>query len=211
MKDLEQELRGAGGADVGAAVARATAGLRARAEEAGLVDIAYASIDSPLGTLLAMATRRGLVRLAYPANDFDTVLEDMAARVSPRIMEAPARLDGARRELDEYFHGRRTRFDLPLDWSLIHGFGVAVLKQTSRIPYGSVATYREVAIRAGSPLAARAAGNALGANPIPIVIPCHRVLHSGGGLGGYTGGLDKKELLLRLEGVLPAATAGAPS
>jgi methylated-DNA-[protein]-cysteine S-methyltransferase len=155
-----------------------------------------------------MATRRGLLRLAYPANDFDTVLEDMAARVSPRIMEAPARLDGARRELDEYFEGRRRRFDLPLDWQLIHGFGVAVLRQTSRIPYGQVSTYRDVATRAGSPLAARAAGNALGANPIPIIIPCHRVLHSGGGLGGYTGGLDKKELLLKLEGSMPGGQEG---
>lgn len=208
MNDLEQELRAGAAANVGDPVARATQRLLARADDDKLIDIAYASIDSPLGKLLAMATRRGLVRLTYPVDGFDTVLEDMAVRISPRIMEAPSRLDGARRELDEYFEGKRRHFDLPLDWQLIHGFGVAVLRQTSRIPYGTVSTYRDVATRAGSPRAARAAGNALGANPIPIIIPCHRVLHSGGGLGGYTGGLDKKELLLQLEGALPGGPAG---
>jgi methylated-DNA-[protein]-cysteine S-methyltransferase len=117
------------------------------------------------------------------------------------VLESPARLDSIRRQLDEYFEGRRTDFDLPLDWRLSHGFGRRVLMQTARIPFGGVSTYKSVAAAAGSPRGARAAGNALGANPIPIVVPCHRVLHSGGGLGGYGGGPDRKEFLLKLEGV----------
>ena len=148
------------------------------------------------------ATERGLVRVAYPDNSFDAVLENLAAKISPRVLEAPARLDGARRELDEYFDGRRREFDLPLDWALARGFGLRVLEATARIGFGSVSTYREVAESAGSPRAVRAAGNALGANPMPVVVPCHRVLRSGGGLGGYTGGLEKKEFLLQLEGVV---------
>jgi methylated-DNA-[protein]-cysteine S-methyltransferase len=119
------------------------------------------------------------------------------------VLKAPARLDEARRELDEYFEGERHEFDLPIDWSLTReGFGRRVLQATARIPFGEVSTYRGVATEAGSPRAVRAAGNALGANPLPVVVPCHRVLRTGGGLGGYTGGLDKKEHLLRLEGVL---------
>ena len=178
--------------------------LAERAGEEGLLDIAYAHVDSPLGSLVVAATERGLVRLAYPGRPLDAVLGELAARVSPRVLEAPARLDAVRRELDEYFEGRRRRFDLPLDWALTRGqFGRRVLEATAKIGFGDVSTYAEVADRAGSPRGMRAAGNALGANPIPVVVPCHRVLRSGGALGGYTGGLDKKEFLLRLEGSLP--------
>ena len=179
----------------------ALAAFRRRAAEEGLLDVAYAELDSPLGPLTAYVTRRGLVRLAYDRPDVD--LPEVAARVSPRIIEAPERTDEVRRELDEYFAGRRQAFDVPLDWSLVRGFAGNVLLATSRIPFGSVSNYRDIAGEAGSPRAYRAAGNALGSNPVPIVVPCHRVLHAGGGLGGYTGGLDRKRFLLRLEGVLP--------
>jgi methylated-DNA-[protein]-cysteine S-methyltransferase len=129
------------------------------------------------------------------------VLDRLAARVSPRIVEG--RLDRERRELEEYFESKRSGFDIPVDLTLAVGFGRKVLRATARIPYGKVSTYREIAGRAGSPRGSRAAGNALGANPIPIVVPCHRVVATGGGLGGYTGGIDRKEFLLRLEGHLP--------
>jgi methylated-DNA-[protein]-cysteine S-methyltransferase len=176
------------------------AALAERAAAEGLLDVAYASVDSPLGPLLVAATPRGLVRLAYTPGD--EVLEDLARRVSPRVLEAPERLDDARRELDEYFDGRRAEFDLPIDWSLTRGFAGKVLRQTARIGFGQTSTYAEVASRAGSPRAVRAAGNALGANPVPVVVPCHRVLRTGGALGGYTGGTERKQFLLRLEGVL---------
>ena len=179
--------------------ARAMAAFRDRAEEAGLVDVAYATIDSPLGELLVAGTHRGLVRISFPSEEHDLVVEELAAMVSPRVLEAPARLDDVRRELDEYFGGSRERFDVALDMQLTRGFTRKVLRATSRIPFGSVSTYRDVARRAGNDRAYRAAGNALGANPIPIVVPCHRVLHADGGLGGYGGGLDVKRFLLRLE------------
>jgi methylated-DNA-[protein]-cysteine S-methyltransferase len=169
----------------------------------GLLDVAYASVDSPLGTLVVASTPRGLVRLAYTGSrGEDEVIEDLADKLSPRVLEAPQRLDEVRRELDEYFEGRRDGFDLPIDWSLTRGFTSKVLRQTARIGFGKTSTYAEVASRAGSPRAVRAAGNALGANPIPVVVPCHRVLRSGGALGGYTGGVERKEFLLRLEGAL---------
>ena len=184
--------------DVAGAVRRAAD----RAVADGLADIAYARVDSPLGPLVAAATPRGLVNLSY--EDFrgglDEVLDRLSVRLSPRILEAPARLDEVRRELDEYFEGRRQAFDLPVDWSLTTGFTRRVLQATAAIPFGQVSTYREVAAVAGNPRATRAAGNALGSNPIPIVVPCHRVLRTGGGLGGYTGGLEKKERLLAIEG-----------
>ena len=196
---IEDALRAAPAPETGAAVRRATE--RAAAE--GLVDVSYAQVDSPLGRLVAASTGHGLARLAY--EDFngglDAVLDHLAQRLSPRIVEAPARLDDVRRELDEFFDGRREGFDVPIDWALTTGFTRRVLQATAAIPFGAVSTYREVAEHAGSPKATRAAGNALSANPIPIVVPCHRVLRTGGGLGGYTGGLEKKEALLRLEGV----------
>jgi len=182
-----------------AALAARTA---ARAAEDGLAEVAYARIDGPAGRLVAAATPRGLVRIAYELENggLDEVLDRLAKRLSPRIVEAPGRLDGVRRELDEYFAGRRRDFDLTLDWGLVgSGFARRVLQAAIAIPYGSTSTYREVAGAAGSPNGYRAAGNALGANPIPIVVPCHRVLASTGGLGGYTGGLHRKRLLLGIE------------
>ena len=177
------------------------ADLPDRAAAAGLLDVAYATHDSPAGRLLLASTPRGLVRLAYidAAGDEDAVLEQLAARVSPRILASTRNLDEPRRELDEYFSGARRDFELPLDWQLTRGFGRRVLEVTARIPFGSVSTYKTVAAEAGSPRGSRAAGNALGANPIPIIVPCHRVLHTTGGLGGYTGGLDRKRLLLGIE------------
>jgi methylated-DNA-[protein]-cysteine S-methyltransferase len=177
-----------------------TVDLSERAAAEGLLDVAYATVDSPLGPLLVAATPRGLVRLNYGTGE--EVLDDLAGRLSPRILEAPARLDEVRRELDEYFDGRRSEFALPIDWSLTRGFTGKVLKATAGIGFGKTSTYAEVAGQAGSPRAVRAAGNALGANPIPVVVPCHRVLRTGGALGGYTGGTERKEFLLRLEGVL---------
>ena len=174
-----------------------------RAAAEGLLDVAYASVDSPLGPLVVAATPRGLVRVSY--SEFrgeDEVLEELARRVSPRVLEAPARLDPVRRELDDYFEGRREDFDLPIDWSYLAGFTREVLRATAKIPFGGVSTYAGVAEAAGSPRAVRAAGNALGSNPMPVVVPCHRVLRTGGSLGGYTGGLERKEFLLRLEGAL---------
>lgn len=163
-----------------------------------LVDVAYAQVDSPLGPLVAAATKKGLACLHY-GND-DHALQELADKVSPRLLHAPEQLDGVRRELDEYFEGRRTRFDFRIDWVLMGPFQQKVLKATYRIPFGKVATYRDVATKAGAPKGSRAAGNALGANPIPIVVPCHRVVRTGGSLGGYTGGLHRKEFLLELEG-----------
>jgi methylated-DNA-[protein]-cysteine S-methyltransferase len=169
------------------------------AASAGLIDVAYATLDSPVGTLLLAATPRGLVRLAYLNGDEANVLEQLADKVSPRILAAPRRLDDPRRELDQYFAGRRREFEVPLDWGLSHGFTRRVLQATANVPYGATATYKQVATDAGNALAFRAAGNALGANPIPIIVPCHRILHSGGGLGGYTGGLERKRVLLAVE------------
>ncbi len=174
----------------------------AAAAAAGLLDVAYATLDSPVGTLLLASTDRGLVRLAYlggEGEDEEAVLERLACAISPRVLASARRLDDPRRELDQYFAGARHEFELPLDWRLTHGFGRRVLQATARIPYGAVASYKEIATEAGSPRGFRAAGNALGSNPIPIVVPCHRVLHSGGGLGGYTGGLDRKRTLLAVE------------
>lgn len=192
-------------ADVASAVARALD--RARAEE--LVDVVYAQVDSPLGRLVAAKTDAGLVRLAY--EDFngglDAVLEHLAVRVSPRIVEAPRELDPLRRQLDEYFAGAREGFDVPIDWQLSSGFTQRILQAIAAIPFGATSNYRDVAARAGNPKATRAAGNACGANPIPIVVPCHRVLRTGGGLGGYTGGVERKEQLLRVEGVLSGPSA----
>ena len=173
-----------------------------RAEGEGLLDVAYAETDSPFGRVLLAATPRGLVKLALPNQDREQVLEDLAGKVSPRILEQPARLDEVRRELDLYFEGKLHEFDLPLDWQLSEGFRRRVLRSIARIPYGQTATYTDMAKRAGSERAVRAAGSACGANPIPIVVPCHRVLRVGGALGGYGGGVEMKEGLLKLEGVL---------
>jgi methylated-DNA-[protein]-cysteine S-methyltransferase len=184
-------------ADAAAAAARFAAHAPA--------DVVYAVLDSPVGALVAATTDRGLACLSYEDHHggVDAVLDSLAARLSPRIVEAPARLDIVRRELDEYFERRRTAFDLPIDWSLVTPFARRVLTATAAIPFGEVSTYAKIAERAGNPKAARATGSALGSNPMPIVLPCHRVLHSGGkDIGRYTGGVHRKEALLRLEGVL---------
>jgi methylated-DNA-[protein]-cysteine S-methyltransferase len=197
VDDLERELREH---ELPSGPPEATlASVTQRAEQEDLVDVAYTTFDSPLGELLLAATRTGLARVAYPLNDFDAVLGDLAARLSPRVIESPARLDDARRELDEYFEGKRHEFGLPLDLSTTSGFSRRVLEATAKIGFGEQASYRDVARAAGSEGAVRAAGSALGRNPVPVVVPCHRVLRTGGGLGGYTGGLDKKRFLLDLE------------
>lgn len=174
--------------------------LAARAAEQGLLDVAYARTDSPFGTLLLATTRRGLVRVGLPNQDADELLVDLSERVSPRVLEAPAQLDEARRELERYFAGDLRRFELPLDWRLSEGFRLRVLRAIARIPYGQTRTYTEMAKGAGNERAVRAAGTACGRNPLPLVVPCHRVLRSGGALGGYGGGLPMKEALLALEG-----------
>jgi methylated-DNA-[protein]-cysteine S-methyltransferase len=202
MNDLERRLASAPAAAPD--VEDLTAGLCRRAEVAGLIDVAYATADSPLGPLTVLVTPAGLVRIRYPDEPLEATLQDAADRISPRVLEAPQRTDDVRRQLDEYFAGRRRSFDLPLDWRLVRGFAVDVLHATARVPFGALTTYGAVAEAAGSPRAYRAAGNALGGNPIPIVVPCHRVVHTGGGLGGYTGGLRRKQFLLALEGSLPA-------
>jgi methylated-DNA-[protein]-cysteine S-methyltransferase len=201
--DIENALRAGVSSD-----AAAERFLRRAADE-GLVDVAYASVDSPLGPLLAAATERGLVTLSYSAfRPDDEVLEKLARQVSPRVLEAPARLDPVRRELDEYFDGRRSEFGVDVDWSLMGDFQRRVLTATAEIPFGGHASYGQVAEQAGNPRAFRAAGTALGRNPIPIVIPCHRVWAAGGKLGGYTGGLERKRALLELEGALEPELGG---
>ncbi|MFZ0388650.1 MAG: methylated-DNA--[protein]-cysteine S-methyltransferase [Solirubrobacteraceae bacterium] len=193
--DLERLLAGAG-----ARLNPKPPDLPAAAAAAGMLDLAYTTTDSPLGPLLLASTDQGLVRVAYlDFADRDEVLQSLADRVSPRMLEAPGRLDEPRRELDDYFDGRRREFDLPLDRRLMSDFMRRVLSATATIPFGSVSTYGAVAREAGSSRGSRAAGNALGSNPMPIVIPCHRVLHADGGIGGYTGGLERKRMLLELE------------
>jgi len=185
----------------GAAEAAARFAASARA------DVHYAVLDGPVGRIVAARTQRGLARLAYEDHNggLDAILDDLATRLSPRILDSPAKLDDLRRELDEYFEGRREGFDLKIDWTLVGPFTKRVLQATKAIPFGETRSYAQVAAAAGSPRGMRAAGNALGSNPIPIVVPCHRVLRSGGLLGGYTGGVHRKEILLRTEGVLPPA------
>lgn len=206
--DLERRLASAARAP-GLDLERLRDALARRAADDGLLDVAYGTADSPLGQLTVMVTPLGLVRISYEHEAIDEQLDELAARISPRILQAPERTDGVRRQLDEYFDRRRDVFDVPIDWRLVRGFAGNVLRATARIPFGGTSTYRGVATEAGSPSAYRAAGNALNTNPIPIVVPCHRVLHSGGGLGGYAGGLDRKRYLLTLEGVLQGPAPGA--
>ena len=171
------------------------------AEREGLADVAYASFDSPIGTGHIAATERGIVAVGLPNRAEDDFLAELATEISPRVLELPSRLDEARRELDQYFDRDRERFELELDWRLVpRGFYGRVLRATAKLPFGATATYGEMAERAGNPRAFRAAGTALGSNPIPIVVPCHRVVRAGGELGEYGGGAPMKEFLLRLEG-----------
>lgn len=178
--------------------------VRERAEREALVDIAYTVVDSPVGRLLLAATSRGLVRIGFDY-EVEGALRELATRLSPRVLDAPRRLRRAHRQLDRYFSRKLTRFDLDIDRALMGRFADRVLERTSSIPYGEFASYSQIAREIGTPLAARAVGNAVGSNPIPVIIPCHRVLRAGGALGGYGGGLDRKRFLLELEGVLPPA------
>jgi methylated-DNA-[protein]-cysteine S-methyltransferase len=180
-----------------------------RAEAKGLIDVAVTTMDSPIGTLLLMSTPRGLVRIAFESENRDDVFGEVAQRLSPRILEAPRRLDPVRRELERYFAGRLRDFDQPLDWSLAGPFARRVLRRTARIPYGSVASYGDVAAEVGTPRGARAVGNAVGSNPIPVVVPCHRVVRTGGAIGGYGGGLPRKRWLLALEAEPATSREGA--
>jgi methylated-DNA-[protein]-cysteine S-methyltransferase len=180
-------------------LAELQARLVAAAERDGLLDIAYRTVDSPVGPLLLAATEQGLLRVAYAREDHDTVLQHLADKVSPRILHAPARLDAAARELDEYFSGTRRTFDVPLDWRLAAGFRAAVLHHLPEIAYGQTASYATVAALAGSPKAVRAVGTACAKNPLPVVVPCHRVVRSDGAMGSYLGGPEAKRLLLDLE------------
>lgn len=198
MSSIEARLQ-ATNSNYGQRSAAAAQQLAEAAERQNLLDVAWARLDSPLGMLLAAATPAGLCALWYEESRAEQFLDTLARRISLRVLEAPHRLDPVRRELDEYFAGRRQSFDVPLDWTLTRGFTRRVLQVAARIPYGAVQTYREVAADAGNPKASRAAGNALGANPLPIVVPCHRVVRTGGGLGGYTTGVHKKAFLLALE------------
>jgi methylated-DNA-[protein]-cysteine S-methyltransferase len=182
-----------------AAQRRLHARLAEAAAAAGLLDVAYRTLDTPVGALLLAATPKGLVRIAFPIEGHDAVLERLAREVSPRILRAPGRLDRAAHEIEEYFARTRSAFDLPLDLRLAHGFRRRVLGNLRRIGYGETASYAQIAAASGSPRAVRAVGSACAGNPIPVVVPCHRVLRSDGTLGGYAGGLDVKRALLKLE------------
>jgi methylated-DNA-[protein]-cysteine S-methyltransferase len=173
--------------------------LEQAAEQEGLLDVAYRTVDSPVGPLLLAATPRGIVRLAYDIEDHDRVLEILAGRLSPRVLRAPSRLDAAARELEEYFAGRRRVFDLPLDLSLSRGFRLLVQQHLPSIGYGQTRSYRQVAELVGRPTAVRAVGTACATNPLPVIVPCHRVLPSDGTPGRYVGGPDAKTTLLNLE------------
>ncbi|ANS30510.1 methylated-DNA--[protein]-cysteine S-methyltransferase [Rhodococcus opacus M213] len=173
--------------------------LAALAAEAGLLDVAYRTLDTPVGSLLLAATDRGLVRVAFPSQDHDAVLQTLAEQISPRILRAPARLDRVAHEIDEYFLGERTSFDVPLDFRLSKGFRLEVLHHLPEIDYGHTASYAAVAAAAGSPKAVRAVGTACALNPLPVVVPCHRVVRSDGSMGQYAGGPEAKSILLTLE------------
>ncbi len=169
------------------------------AAEAGLLDVAYRTVDSPVGPLLLAATDRGLVRVAFAVQGHEQALQHLAARIGPRVLYAPARLDGVARQLEEYFAHRRTAFDVPVDLRLAGGFRRDVLEHLTAIGYGRTESYAQVAAAAGSPRAVRAVGTACATNPVPIVVPCHRVVRSDGGWGEYAGGREAKSALLTLE------------
>jgi methylated-DNA-[protein]-cysteine S-methyltransferase len=193
----------ANGHGPGAAAARLdelVAGALTRAAADDLVDVAWTVEDTPIGPLMLAATPSGLVRVGFGGDE--ALLSELAAQVSPRVVRLPARLDAVRRQLDEYFAGRRRAFDVELDRRLSHGYRLAVLEELSRVPFGQTVSYKDLAERTGHPKASRAVGTAMATNPIPIVVPCHRVLRTGGALGGYGGGLDTKVWLLRHEGAL---------
>ena len=178
--------------------------LEQRAERRDLLDVAFRTVDSPVGPLLIAATREGLVRVAYEREGMDAVLQTLASTISPRVLAAPRRLDDAAFQLDEYFAGRRRVFDVPLDLRLAAGFRRLVLAELTGIPYGSTRSYTQVAAGTGHPRAVRAVGSACASNPLPLVVPCHRVLRSDGSLGGYLGGVQIKRTLLQLEAAAAA-------
>lgn len=173
--------------------------LATEASAADLLDVAHRTVDSPYGPLLVAATPAGIVRLAFAAEGHDAVLERLAATVSPRVLAAPARLDAVARQLDEYFAGQRRKFEVALDLRLAHGFRRRVLDHLREVPYGATATYTALATAAGSPRAVRAVGSACATNPVPIVVPCHRVVRTDGTIGQYLGGTETKRALLALE------------
>ncbi|MGK2932032.1 MAG: methylated-DNA--[protein]-cysteine S-methyltransferase [Solirubrobacterales bacterium] len=198
-KELENEL-GSGAELVPEAWNRIRGDLAAKAGKAGLIDVAYEIHDSPFGPLVVGATESGLVRIGLSVESEAAVLEDLARRISGRIMKADrSQITKARVQLDQYFEGKRKKFRLKLDWQLVHGFHREVLAATNEIPFGSTRSYTEVAVEAGSPKAVRATGSALATNPLPIVVPCHRVLKSDGQVGSYLGGSSMKKELLDLE------------
>ena len=174
--------------------------LALRAIDDGVARVAVDVMESPLGPLWLAVGPKGVLAIHYGATGYDTDLRRIVARYGPGVLRAPKRLDGVKRELDEYFAGKRTRFELSVDLSALTPFQQRVLAATKRVPFGSVKSYAQIAARAGMPTASRATGNALGANPIPIVVPCHRIVGSDGSLHGYAGGLDRKRWLLELEG-----------
>lgn len=174
--------------------------LEELAEKAGILDVAFTTIDTPVGSLLLAASEKGLIRVAYASEGHDKVLEQLSDKVSSRILRAPRRLDMAAFELDEYFAGRRTVFDLPLDLSLSSGFRQLVQRYLPQIAYGHTESYKQVAQLVGHPKAVRAVGTACATNPLPVVVPCHRVIRTDGTLGDYIGGLAAKTALLSLEG-----------
>ncbi len=179
---------------------RLRARLSAAADAAGILDVAYRTVDTPVGPLLLAATEQGLVRVAYPNQGHDAVLQALADRVSPRVLHAPARLDPVARQLDDYFAGRRRQFDVPLDWRLSTGFRSTVLHHlATEVDYGRTASYAALAALAGNPKAVRAVGTACATNPLPVVVPCHRVVRSDGAIGNYAGGVEAKRTLLQLE------------
>ncbi len=183
----------------GAALARLHTRLAAQAQHEGLLDVAYRTMETPVGPLLLAATEEGLMTVAFAVQDHQAVLQRLADKVSPRILRDPRRLDEASRQLDEYFAGRRRTFDLPLDWRLSKGFRQQVLTHLPDIGYGRTESYAQVAAAAGSPRAVRAVGTACATNPLPLVLPCHRVVRSDGSMGQYAGGADAKRILLDLE------------
>jgi len=182
-----------------AALSRLRDSLVGAAAASGMLDIAYRTLETPVGTLLLAATEAGLVRVAYDREDHDAVLVALAGKVSPRILLAPGRLDRPARQLSEYFSGIRTAFDLPLDLRLATGFRRSVLTHLTEIGYGRTESYTDVAAATGHPRAVRAVGTACATNPLPVVVPCHRVVRSDGTTGGYVGGAAAKQALLQLE------------
>lgn len=204
-KQLEQMLRKT---PIRGDLDQAVEGVLSRAERDGLIDVAYAPVDSPFGRLLVARTDRGVVQVALPMHrgtqmSEDEVLEHLARYVSPRVLESTSRLDEERRELEEYFEGKRHHFAVPVDWTLTPpGFRNRALHAVAKIPYGKTRTYGEIARQAGNERAFRAAGTACGRNPVPLIVPCHRVVQSGGGIGNYGGGPEMKRSLLELEGAL---------